>query len=276
MDTRVAIVTGASSGIGAAAVREFAGRGWSVVLAARRRARLDEVAAECHRAGAADALAVPTDVARREQVDSLVGAAVERFGRVDVMVNNAGHGVSARVHEIADEKMREIVDVNLFGVLYGCRAVAPVMMRQKSGHIFNVSSVIGKRGCPFNGAYSATKFAVCGLSDALRVEMLQYGIRVTTLCPGLTRTEFFDHVRGGSSLNKTSFGAVRGLMPPEKIARRIARTVGKNKPEIVFSLGGKVLVWVHQRFPRLADRMMKLYHDALLKAGEGGSAGERS
>ncbi len=276
MDTCVAIVTGASSGIGAATAREFASRGWSVVLAARRRERLDEVAAECRRAGAPEALPVPTDVAKREQVDSLVGAAVERLGRVDVMLNNAGHGVSARVHEITDEAMREIVDVNLFGVLYGCRAVAPVMMRQNSGHIFNVSSVIGKRGCPFNGAYSATKFAVCGLSDALRVEMLPYGVRVTTLCPGLTRTEFFDHVRGGSSLNRTSFGAVRGLMPPEKIARRIARTVGKNKPEIVFSVGGKVLVWVHQRFPCLADRMMKLYHDALLKAGEGDSTGERS
>ncbi|MBS3734423.1 MAG: SDR family oxidoreductase [Phycisphaerae bacterium] len=266
MDASVVIVTGASSGIGAATALEFAARGRAVVLAARRAEKLDAVAERCRQAGAVGTLVVPTDVASRDQVDALVAAAVERFGRVDVMVNNAGHGVHARVHEVSDQQMREIMDVNFFGVFYGCRAIAQVMIRQGGGHIFNVSSVIGRRGCPFNGAYSASKFAVCGLSDALRVEMLPYNVRVTTVLPGLTRTDFFDHVRGGTSLHKTSFARVRGLMPPETVARRIARTVGRHKPEVVFSLGGKLLIWVHNRFPRLADRMMKLYHDDLVRA----------
>ncbi|MFW6132740.1 MAG: SDR family NAD(P)-dependent oxidoreductase [Planctomycetota bacterium] len=270
VDRNVAVITGASSGIGAATARAFAARGWRVVLAARRAEMLEEVAARCRADGAPDALPVATNVAIREQVDGLVAAAVARFGRVDVMINNAGHGVHARVHETTDERMREIMDVNFYGVFYGCRAVAPVMIQQGGGHIFNVSSVIGKRGCPFNGAYSATKFAVCGLSDAMRVEMIPYGVRVTTVCPGLTRTDFFDRVRGGTSLNKTSFARVRGLTPPETVARRIVRTVGRNKPEIVFSLGGKLLVWVHNRWPRLADRMMKLYHDDLIRAKERG------
>ncbi len=267
-EQRVAIVTGASSGIGAATGIAFARRGYAVVLAARRRDRLAEVAGRCRGAGAAEAdvVVAPTDVGEREQVDALVAGAAERFGRIDVLVNNAGYGVHARVHETTDEAMRDIFRVNFFGLFYGCRAVVPVMIRQRSGHIFNVSSVIGKRGCPFNGAYSATKFAVGGLSEAMRVEMMPYHVHVTTVCPGLTDTEFFRHVRGGTSLDRTTFARLRGLTPPETIARTIVRTVGRNRPEIVFSLGGKLLVWLNARFPRLADRAMKLYHDELARA----------
>ena len=164
MASKVAIVTGASSGIGAEIAIQLSAAGYVVFLAARRAEKLAEVAELCNAAGG-QATTVQTDVTDRSQIEALVGGAVDEFGRVDVMVNNAGYGVSGRVTEITDDQMRKIFDVNFFGLWYGCQAVAPVMIAQESGHIFNVSSVIGKRGTPFNGAYCATKFAVCGLSD---------------------------------------------------------------------------------------------------------------
>ncbi len=271
-EQQVAIVTGASSGIGMETALAFARRGWAVVPAARRLDRLEEVAQRCRQAGGL-AIPVAVDVTSREQVENLVARAHSKFGRIDVMVNNAGYGIHARVHETTPEQMRSIFDVNFFGVFYGCRAVAPIMISQRSGHIFNVSSIIGKRGAPFNGAYSATKFAVCGLTDAMRVELQPHNVRVTSVCPALTDTEFFDHVDGGTSRGRSSFVRFRGLTRPEVVARRIVRSTGRNVPELVFTAGGRLLTIIATLSPRLADRMMKLYHDSLLKDEQGPPAG---
>jgi len=262
-DRRVAIVTGASSGIGAATAEALARKGYAVALAARRRERLEEVARRCRDAGG-EGRAIVTDVADPARVDGLVAGVVEEFGRVDVMVNNAGYGVFARVHETPPEQMRAIFDVNFFAVFHGCRAAAPVMIRQGSGHIFNVSSVIGKRGTPFHGAYCATKFAVSGLTESMRVEMKPYGVRVTLVCPALTETEFFEHSWRARKAG-SSFRRFKGLTPAPVVGRKIAATVGKPAPELVFTAGGKLLVWMAALFPRVADAMMKGYHDDLVK-----------
>lgn len=263
-ETPVAIVTGASSGIGMETALALARRGFAVVLAARRAERLAEVARRCQAAGGA-AVAAATDVASQRQVEDLVAGAVDRFGRVDVMVNNAGHGVFARVHETTDAQMRRIFDVNFFGVFYGCKAVAPVMIRQRAGHIFNVSSVIGKRGSPFHGAYCATKFAVCGLTDSLRVELAGYGVRVTCVCPATTATEFFQHSDRGRKAAE-GYAKVQRVAPASVVGRKIAATVGKSTPELVFTAGGKLLTLIAALWPRAADRMMKYYHDNLVEA----------
>lgn len=265
MQEKVAIITGASSGIGRATALALAREGYAVVLASRRADVLADLAERCRGLGAR-ALDVVTDVARQEQVEALVVACVKRFGRVDVMVNNAGYGVHSRVHETTADQMRRIFDTNYFGVFFGCRAVAPVMIAQGAGHIFNVSSVIGKRGTPFNGAYCATKFAVRGLSDAMRVEMLDYNVHVTTVCPGTTDTPFFDSVEGCRPRGRMRFSRLRGRMSPEVVAGRIAATVGKHKPELVFSLGGKLLLLIAALSPRLADRMLKRYHDDIVRS----------
>jgi short-subunit dehydrogenase len=262
-EQRVAIVTGASSGIGMETAVALARRAYAVVLAARRADRLAQVAERCRSAGG-EALVVPTDVADPRQVDALVATTVQRLGRVDVMVNNAGFGLTARVHETGEQDFHAIVQTNLLGVFYGCKAAAAVMIRQKSGHIFNVSSVIGKRGTPFHGAYCATKFAVVGLSDSLRVELRPYGVRVTCVCPALTATEFFEHSRRALAA-RSSFQRFKGLMPAAAVARGIVAAIGKNRPEIVFSLGGKVLAVMAALSPRLTDEAMAIYHADLIK-----------
>ena len=255
----VAIVTGASSGIGMATAMALAKRRYVVVLAARRRRRLEEVASRCGALGGQGEVVV-TDVAEAGQVDALVSGTLDRFGRLDVMVNNAGFGQFARVHEVTPQEMREIFDVNFFGVFYGCRAAAPVMMRQRSGHIFNVSSVIGKRGVPFYGAYCATKFAVCGLTDSLRVELAGYGVRVTSVCPALVATEFSTHVRRAYE-GRSKYRKTKGLTRPGLIGEKIAATVGKPTGELVFTAGGKFLTLVAALWPRAADAMMKLFYN---------------
>lgn len=263
----VAVVTGASSGIGEAIAVEYAARGWAVVLAARRVERLQAVAERCRQAGG-EALVLPTDVADRQQVETLVQQACDRFGRIDSMVNNAGYGIVARVHETEPEDFRRLFEVNVYGLFYGCRAVAPVMIRQGSGHVFNVSSVIGKRGAPFHGAYSASKFAVCGLSDSMRVELAPCGVHVTAVCPALTETEFPVHMVGRAREGKSGFVSKRRHQSPQVVARKIVRRTGRRTPELVFTLGGKFLALTAAAWPRLADRIMKVYHDALVKEME--------
>jgi NAD(P)-dependent dehydrogenase (short-subunit alcohol dehydrogenase family) len=289
---RVAVITGASSGIGRETALAYSRKGWAVVLAARRADRLEEIARNCRAAGG-EALAVPTDVTRQEQVEALVARAMEAFGRLDVLVNNAGFGQGGRVHEITDRQMRDIFEVNFFGVFYGCKAALPVMMRQRSGHIFNVSSVIGKRGTPLNGAYCATKFAVAGMTESMRVELVPWKIRVTLVCPGLTDTEFFDMIREPSEPAgvepsadapgapkrkpaRVSFQRLRTMMPADAVARRIVRATGKNVSEMVFTLGGKALVAAAHRWPRFTDWLLGFYRDDLEKQERGLSQGSEA
>jgi len=264
MGRQVAIVTGASSGIGRETALALSRRDFVVVLAARRVEKLQAVAEACRRIGG-EALVVPTDIASRQQVEALVSAACDEFGRIDVMVNNAGYGIFRSVIETTEQEMRDILAVNFLGVFFGCRAVAPVMIRQRRGHIFNISSVIGKRGTPFHGAYCATKFAICGLTDSLRVEMMPHDVRVTCVCPALTETEFFAQSRGGRAAG-SSFQRFKGTMSARQVGEEMARSVGKSRPEIVFGAGGKLLTLIAALSPRLADAMMNIYHDDLVKS----------
>ncbi len=264
--TKVAAVTGASSGIGQETALAFARRGWAVALAARRVERLEAVAQQCRAAGG-QALVVPTDVADRAQVEALVARTVEAFGRLDAMVNNAGYGLFGQTVELDEAQLRRILDVNVMGVWYGMVAAVRVMRRQGGGHIFNVSSVIGKRGTPMHGGYCASKFAVSGLSESARVELRPEGIWVTLVCPALTETEFFSHGsmarRAGSTFNRYS-----RKMSPRPVGEAIARQAGRYRAEMVFTAGGKFLNWVSTLAPGLTDRMMELYRRDLQRSSE--------
>jgi len=185
---KVVVITGASSGLGEAAARHLADRGAAVALGARRTERIDALVEEIERGGGR-ALAVTTDVSRRDNVQTLVDLAIERFGRIDVMVNNAGLMPQSPLDRLRVDEWERMIDVNIKGVLYGIAAALPHMQRQKSGHIVNVASVAGHKVRAGSAVYSATKHAVRVISEGLRQEVKPYGIRTTIISPGAVDTE---------------------------------------------------------------------------------------
>jgi NADP-dependent 3-hydroxy acid dehydrogenase YdfG len=188
IDGKVVVITGASSGLGEATARLLSAQGAIVVLGARRLERLRELADELTATGS-QALAVATDVTDPDQVEQLVSAAVERYSRIDVMLNNAGLMPHSPLERRKIDDWNRTIDVNLKGVLYGIAAALPHMQRQKSGHIINVSSVAGHKVRPGGAVYSATKTAVRVLSEGLRQEVKPWNIRTTVISPGAVATE---------------------------------------------------------------------------------------
>jgi NADP-dependent 3-hydroxy acid dehydrogenase YdfG len=190
---KIVVITGASSGLGEAAARLLSAQGASVVLGARRADRLRALAEELTRSGG-KALAVETDVTRREQVQSLVDAAVQTYGRIDVIVNNAGLMPQSPLERLKIDDWDRMIDVNIKGVLYGIAAALPYMKKQKAGHIVNVSSVAGHKVRPGGVVYSATKHAVRVITEGLRQEVKPYNLRTTVISPGAVDTELPDSV----------------------------------------------------------------------------------
>ncbi len=186
IEGKVVVITGASSGLGEATARHLAAQGASVVLGARRQDRIRALAREL---SGGKAIAVTTDVGDRAQVKALVDAAVEAYGRVDVMINNAGVMPQAPLERLRIDEWDRMIDVNIKGVLYGIAAALPYMKQQKAGHFINVSSVAGHKVGPGFAVYAATKHAVRALSEGLRQEVKPYNIRTTVISPGAVATE---------------------------------------------------------------------------------------
>src|SRR3954468_15975502 len=184
IEGKVIVITGASSGLGEAAARLLAGRGARLALGARRRERIDALAAEL-----GEAIAIPTDVVRRADVESLVAAAVERFGRIDVLISNAGIMPNAPIEQLRVDDWERVIDVNLKGMLYGVAAALPHFQRQRSGHFINISSVAGHKVRRGSTVYAGTKSAVRAISEGLRQEVKPWNIRTTIISPGAVATE---------------------------------------------------------------------------------------
>jgi NADP-dependent 3-hydroxy acid dehydrogenase YdfG len=217
---KVVAITGASSGIGEAVAQRMAAAGAAVVLGARRTDRLDTLVRELETAGGR-ALAVPTDVTRRDDVALMVDEAVRRFGRLDVLVSNAGVMPLSRVRERKVDEWERMVDVNLRGVLHGVAAALPVFDAQGAGHFVNVTSVADRRVLPTAAVYSATKFAVRALSEGLRLE-LGSTIRVTLVAPGATESELANGI-SDPGLRQVVVEQFRAhLIPADAVARAVA------------------------------------------------------
>src|SRR2546425_1068256 len=210
------IVTGASSGIGAQLARDLAARGMRVALLARRADRLAALADEIRRGGG-EAIAVPCDVAERTSIEGVVAGVLERFGRVDLLVNDAGYGrhVLFKDHDTAD--IERMTRTNYLGVVWATKAVLPAMRARRRGWIVNISSVAGKLGQPDEAAYSASKFAVTGLSEGLSYELAPLGIHVMTVYPALVRTEMFTP----EVMARMPRGAERTFLEPPEFSRRV-------------------------------------------------------
>jgi NADP-dependent 3-hydroxy acid dehydrogenase YdfG len=216
---KVVLITGASSGIGEATARHLASMGHQTVLGARRIDRITAIAQEIRQADG-QALALNLDVTDLRSVRAFVGAAHRQFGRVDVLVNNAGVMPLSFVAELRIDEWNQMIDVNLRGVLHGIAAALPIMREQKSGHVINVASVSAHRVDPTAAVYCATKFAVRALSEGLRQE--EKHVRVTVVSPGLTRTELFDGISAPEAR-----AAVRGMLEQTSIpAGAIAEAIG--------------------------------------------------
>ena len=196
IEGKVVVITGASSGLGEATARLLSAQGATVVLGARRVDRIVALADELVRGGG-QALALRTDVTRSADVQRLVDGAVEKYGRIDVMINNAGLMPSSPLERLKIDDWDRMIDVNIKGVLYGIAAALPHMQARKSGHIVNVSSVAGHKVRAGTAVYSATKHAVRVLTEGLRQEVKAYNIRTTIVSPGTVATELPDSVRMG-------------------------------------------------------------------------------
>src|SRR3954451_10561099 len=222
MADRVAVVTGASSGIGAATARALAAEGYAVALAARREERINELCDELSSSGSR-ALAVPTDVADPDSARSLIETTKSDLGSVDVLVNNAGVMLLGPILGADIEHWQRMVGVNVLGLMYCTHAALPVMSEQKSGHIVNVSSVAGRTANFGSGVYNATKWGVGAFSEALRQELVQAGGRVTIIEPGYVETELQGHnpdeVKNEIEKSRQQIGEV---LQPEDIADTIA------------------------------------------------------
>jgi short-subunit dehydrogenase len=247
---RVALVTGASAGIGAATARAFAAAGMRVALCARRRDRLDALAAEL-RARGADASVHAVDVTDDKAVRAMVDEVAARFGALDVLVNNAGRGLAARFEDTRPDELRALLELNLIAVLTATQAALPIMRRQGRGHVINVSSVVGRRNLPGRTAYGATKFALGGLTEALRLELYGSGIAVSLVYPIFTVTEFHEVETRREPLERR--GPVQSA---ETVARAILRCVRRPRPEVYPYAPARLLAGLAAVAPGLVDRVI--------------------
>jgi short-subunit dehydrogenase len=226
------IVTGASSGIGRAIAVEFARRGARLALASRNRPALEEVAASIKAQGGGSAVIIPTDVTAEGAVKQMADTAIRELGGIDILVNNAGQGMSATIADASSADVENLFALNVIAAAAAIRAVVPIMRAQHSGMIINISSMAGRVVIPRIGYYSASKFALTAIGDALRMEESQRGIRVMNVFPGQTVSRFGENRLG------TRGRQAHQVLPPvsaEKVARRIANAVGRNHRSVYIS-----------------------------------------
>ena len=227
---KVVVITGASSGLGEAAARLLSEEGATVVLGARRADRIQSLANELIGKGG-KALAIATDVTHCDQVKRLVDAAVQKYGRIDVMLNNAGLMPHSPLERLKVDDWNQTIDVNIKGVLYGIAAALPYMKQQKAGHIINVSSVAGHKVGPGSAVYAATKHAVRALSEGLRQEVKPYNIRMTVISPGAVATELPNSITEPDIAEDIHKFYEEFAIPADSFARAVAFAI--SQPEDV-------------------------------------------
>jgi len=248
-------ITGASAGIGLACARHLARAGAAVVLGARRVSLLEATAKAIADAGGRAAV-VAMDVTREGDVQALVDAAVREFGRLDVMICNAGFGYYGPIDETPADIMQRMMDVNFMGTFYGARAALPVFRKQNSGHLIFVSSIVGRRGVPFMGGYTATKSAQAGLAEALRAEFAGTPIHVSCVYPVSTPTEF-------TEVMARDYGyRIGGLGPKQtvdEVAEAIVACVERPRPEVYPYRVSRGLAVLNALAPAFADRFVRKF-----------------
>jgi short-subunit dehydrogenase len=250
---KVVVVTGGSMGIGEAIAKIFADGGASIVLLSRDAERAE---AARGRVGHSErTLALACDVRNREEIDRVVGLTLHHFRRIDVWINNAGHGILDSVTNVDMAACRETFETNFFGAVEAMQAVIPVMKQQGSGTIVNVSSVAGHVPLPFHAVYSATKFAMNAIGKGARIELKSSGINVMTVCPGYVRTDFGANAIKGEERKQVRPARVRGITA-ERVASAVLRGYLKQKREVVVPWTMHPVIKLYQLFPGLVEWSM--------------------
>jgi NADP-dependent 3-hydroxy acid dehydrogenase YdfG len=265
---KVVLITGASSGFGAAAAKRFAQEGCKIVLAARRIERLEEMANEMNATGE-NALPIAVDVTQPAQIDTMVNAALTHFGRIDILFNNAGFG-RLDWFEMLDpvKDIQAQITVDLLGVIWTARAVLPLMYKQGSGHIINMSSLAGWAAPPLYTVYSAAKFGVRGFTEALRREAAPLGVRVSAIYPGSAATEFQTHI--GQNKAKRRFRSPRWLsLTAEDVARAVVDLAKRPRRRLILPWMMMFSLIINSHLTGLSDsvqtRAFTSYHQEDMK-----------
>ena len=253
IDGKVALITGASEGIGAACAEAFRRRGARLVLTARSREKLE-------RSAGPEGVAVAGDITLEATRRAVVEEAVARFGSVDILINNAGAGLYSPSWNAPMMEVRRMFELNFFAALEMIQLVAPMMRKQASGTIVNVGSIAGKVTLPWLTLYSASKYAIGALTDGLRMELKRDGIHAMTVCPGYVSTGFQQHVLAGEAPEQVKRSRVFKITP-EQCAEAIARGVERGARTVVTPGAGWLFVAVERLMPGIVDaRMERIYH----------------
>ncbi|MEF9931876.1 MAG: SDR family oxidoreductase [Bacteroidales bacterium] len=256
MKDKVVIVTGASSGIGLAAVKEFAAQGANVVLAARNIDKLNEIVHELKiKYNEQNFLAISTNVQEEKECKNLIDKAVDKFGKIDILVNNAGISMRAMFKDLDLSVIKSLMDVNFWGTVYCTKYALPYLLKAK-GSVVGVISIAGFKGLPARTGYSASKFAIYGFLDTLRVEHLHDGLHVMVFAPGFTTSNIRNVAltANGTTQGETPRDEAK-MMSAEEVARRLVKGIIKRKAQIILTPIGNITVWLNKFFPRLVDKL---------------------
>ena len=253
---KVVIITGASSGIGKSCAEAFAKRGANLVLAARQYVTLCEITSQLEKQYGIKAVAVQADVSVEADCELIVKQAMLTFGRIDVLLNNAGLSMRALFSDLDLSVLKNLMDVNFWGTVYCTKYALPEILKSK-GTIVGVSSIAGYRGLPGRTGYSASKFAMNGFMESLRTELLKTGVQVMVACPGFTTSNIrvAALAKDGVSHGETSMEEGK-MMSSEEVAHRIIEGIAAKKRTLVMTGQGKLTVWLNKLLPSLADNLV--------------------
>jgi dehydrogenase/reductase SDR family protein 7B len=255
LKNKTVIITGASSGIGKSLAFAFAKEGARLVLFARSADKLSEVASSLEKMGV-QVLRVVGDVSREEDCRRLVDQALEKFGAIDVLINNAGQSMRA-LFETADlQVIRQLMDINFWGTVYCTKFALPELIKSK-GSLVGISSIAGKKGLPGRTGYSASKFAMEGFLETIRTENLKKELHVLVACPGFTASNIrANALSGKGTVQGESPRDEQSMMSSDEVAQRILRAVKRRQRDVVMTTDGKLAVWLNRLFPTWSDRLV--------------------
>jgi len=255
MIKKVCVITGGSSGIGKALAFEFGKNGYDIVISGRDQERLNQVVKDLKEIGV-DAMGIVSDVSEFQDSKELREAVIEKFNKLDVLINNAGISMRALFKDLEPSVIKQVVDINLMGVVYCTKAFLHDIMKSK-GSIVGISSIAGYRGLPGRSGYSASKFGLQGFLEALRTEMISEGVHVLTACPGFTSSNIRRSalVADGSKQGESPLNEGK-IMSAEEVANKIYKAVEKRKKFLTLTTQGKLTVLLNKFFPSWMDGMV--------------------